>query len=153
VPPFVLTVLKIALLVLLYFFIWRAVRTVVSDLYGPREARRSRGRPAQPKARAAGRGKLPTKVFVLDEKGRKTATHRLNGTLQVGRAPTCQIRLDDNYISQLHAKISDRNGAWVVEDLGSTNGTYLNQRKVTAPTQISAGDRIRVGKTVLEVRR
>jgi pSer/pThr/pTyr-binding forkhead associated (FHA) protein len=152
VPPFVLTVLKIALLVLLYFFIWRAVRTVVGDLYGPREARRSR-RPAQAKARPAGRGKIPTKIFVLDQRGRKTATHRLNGTLQIGRAPTCQIRLDDNYISQLHAKIWDRNGAWVVEDLGSTNGTYLNQRKVTAPTEISAGDRIRVGKTVLEVRR
>jgi pSer/pThr/pTyr-binding forkhead associated (FHA) protein len=152
VPPFVLTVLKIALLVLLYFFIWRAVRTVVADLYGPREARRSR-RPAKPKARPAGRGKLPTKIFVLDQRGRKSATHRLNGTLQIGRAPTCQIRLDDNYISQLHAKISERNGAWLVEDLGSTNGTYLNQRKVTAPTEISAGDRIRVGKTVLEVRR
>ena len=151
-PPFVLEVLKIALLVLLYFFIWRAVRTVVGDLYGPREARPSR-RPARPKARPAGRGKLPTKVFVLDQRGRKTATHRLNGTVQIGRAPTCQIRLDDNYISQLHAKISERNGAWVVEDLGSTNGTYLNQRKVTAPTEISAGDRIRVGKTVLEVRR
>ena len=151
-PPFVLTVLKIALLVLLYFFIWRAVRTVVGDLYGTREAPRSR-RPAKPKARPAGRRKLPTKIFVLDQRGRKTATHRLNGTLQIGRAPTCQIRLDDNYISQLHAKISDRNGAWVVEDLGSTNGTYLNQRKVTAPTEISAGDRIRVGKTVLEVRR
>jgi pSer/pThr/pTyr-binding forkhead associated (FHA) protein len=152
VPPFVLTVLKIALLVLLYFFVWRAVRTVVGDLYGPRETRR-RARSPQPKARPAGRRKVPTKLFVLDEKGRKTATHRLGGTLQVGRAPTCQIRLDDNYISQLHAKISERNGAWVVEDLGSTNGTYLNQRKVSAPAEISAGDRIRVGKTVLEVRR
>jgi hypothetical protein len=147
----VLTVLKIALLVLLYFFIWRATRTVVLDLYGPREARRSRG--AQPRQRPARRGRAPSKLIVLDEKGRKIGSHRLGGTIQIGRAPSCQIRLTDNYISQLHAKISDRNGSWVVEDLGSTNGTYLNQRKVTVPTEISAGDKIRLGKTVVEVRR
>jgi hypothetical protein len=151
VPPFVLTVLKIALLILLYFFIWRATRTVVLDLYGGREPRR--GRTAQPKPRPARRGKVPTKLLVLDEKGRKIGSHRLGGTIQIGRAPSCQIKLSDNYISQLHAKISDRNGSWVVEDLGSTNGTYLNQRKVTVPTEISPGDKIRVGKTTIEVRR
>jgi pSer/pThr/pTyr-binding forkhead associated (FHA) protein len=53
----------------------------------------------------------------------------------------------------MHARISDRNGSWIVEDLGSTNGTYLNQQKVTVPVQISPGDRIRVGKTYLEVRK
>jgi hypothetical protein len=147
----VLTVLKIALLVLLYFFIWRATRTVVMDLYGPREPRRSRS--AQPKQRGARRGRAPSKLIVLDEQGRKIGSHRLGGTIQIGRAASCQIRLSDNYISQLHAKISERNGSWVVEDLGSTNGTYLNQRKVTVPTEISAGDRIRLGKTVVEVRR
>jgi pSer/pThr/pTyr-binding forkhead associated (FHA) protein len=151
-PPFVLTVLQIALLVLLYFFVWRAVRTVVIDLYGPRERRRDRK--AEPKPRPARRGRgRPTKVVVVDERGGKVGTHRLSGTLQIGRAQSCQIRLTDTYISQLHAKISERNGSWVVEDLGSTNGTYLNQRKVTVPTELSPGDRIRVGKTVLEVRR
>jgi pSer/pThr/pTyr-binding forkhead associated (FHA) protein len=151
-PPFVLTVLQIALLVLLYFFVWRAVRTVVVDLYGPRESRRSRKAEPRPKPARRGRGS-PTKVVVVDERGGKVGTHRLSGTLQIGRASSCQIRLTDTYISQLHAKISERNGSWVVEDLGSTNGTYLNQRKVTVPTELSPGDRIRVGKTVLEVRR
>jgi pSer/pThr/pTyr-binding forkhead associated (FHA) protein len=149
VPPFVLTVLKIALLALLYFFIWRATRTVVMDLYGARERR---PRSQQPRSRGGRRGK-PSKVLVLDEKGRKIGSHRLGGTIQIGRAPSCQIRLDDTYISQLHAKISDRNGSWVVEDLGSTNGTYLNQRKLSVPTELSPGDRIRVGKTVLEMKR
>jgi hypothetical protein len=149
VPPFVLTVLKIALLALLYFFIWRATRTVVMDLYGQRE-RRAKG--SQPRPRGARRGR-PSKVLVLDEKGRKIGSHRLGGTIQIGRAPSCQIRLDDTYISQLHAKISERNGSWVVEDLGSTNGTYLNKRKLSVPTELSPGDRIRVGKTILEVKR
>jgi FHA domain len=149
VPPFVLTVLKIALLALLYFFIWRATRTVVMDLYGQRERR---AKSPQPRQRGSRRGQ-PSKVLVLDEKGRKIGSHRLGGTIQIGRAPSCQIRLDDSYISQLHAKISERNGSWVVEDLGSTNGTYLNQRKLSVPTELSPGDRIRVGKTVLEVKR
>jgi pSer/pThr/pTyr-binding forkhead associated (FHA) protein len=152
VPPFVLTVLQIALLVLLYFFVWRAVRAVVLDLYGPREKRRSR--PAEPRQKPARRGRgRPTKVVVIDESGGKAGTHRLSGTIQIGRDPSCQIRLTDTYISQQHARISERNGSWVVEDLGSTNGTYLNQRKVTSPAAISPGDRIRVGNTVLEVRR
>jgi len=152
VPPFVLTVLKIVLLVLLYFFVWRAVRAVTVDLYGGRERRT---RPPQPKQRQPRRPRrgAPSKVVVLDERGSKVGTHRLTGTLQIGRAPSCQIRPNDTYVSQAHAKISNRNGSWVVEDLGSTNGTFLNQRKVTVPTELSPGDRIRVGKTSLEVRK
>jgi hypothetical protein len=150
VPPFVLTILKIVLLVLLYFFIWRAVRAVVLDLYGPRERRPRRGEPRPRRAR--GRG-VPSKVVVLNERGGRLSTHRLAGTLQIGRASQCDIRPNDTYVSQMHARISNRNGSWVVEDVGSTNGTYLNQRKVTVPTEISPGDRIRVGKTVLEVRK
>lgn len=151
-PPFVLTVLKIVLLVLLYFFVWRAVRAVTVDLYGGRERRT---RPAQPKQRQPRRPRrgAPSKVVVLDERGSKVSTHRLAGTLQIGRASSCQIRPNDTYVSQMHAKISNRNGSWVVEDLGSTNGTYLNQRKVTVPTELSPGDRIRIGKTSLEVRK
>jgi pSer/pThr/pTyr-binding forkhead associated (FHA) protein len=90
---------------------------------------------------------------VLDEHGGRHATHRLDGTLQIGRSSSCQIRPDDTYISQLHAKISPRNGSWYIEDLGSTNGTYLNQRRLTSAAELSPGDRIRVGKTTLEVRR
>ena len=147
-PPLVLTILKLALLALLYLFIWRAVRAVVREV-APKERRPGRG--GQPKARR-GRGG-PTKLVLLNERGGKVSTHRLSGTVQIGRAEACAIRPDDTYISQEHARISNRNGSWVLEDLGSTNGTYLNQRRVTVPTEISAGDRIRVGKTVLEVRR
>ena len=148
-PPFVLTVLKIALLALLYFFVWRAVRAVVIDLYGPRE-RRPRGGRTRPARQ--GRG-VPTKVVVLDAEGSRVSTHRLSGALEIGRDAACAIRPDDTYLSQQHARIFERNGSWVVEDLGSTNGTYLNQQKVTVPSQIAPGDRIRVGKTVLEVRK
>ena len=149
-PPFLLTVLKIAFLLLLYFFLYRAVRAVVLDLYAGRE----RAQPAEPRARPARRGKAaPTKLVVMNDSGGKVATHRLDGTIQIGRAASCDIRPDDTYISQHHARITDRNGAWYVEDMGSTNGTYLNQRRVTSPSEISPGDRIRLGKTTIEVRK
>ena len=150
-PPFVLTVLKVALLAFLYIFVWRAVRAVVLDLYGREERRRRPAEPKQPKRRR-GRG-APTKVVVLDERGTRLSTPRLAGTLDIGRGSAAAIRPDDTYISQEHARIYSRNGSWVVEDLGSTNGTYLNQRKVTMPVEIAPGDRIRLGKTTIEVRK
>jgi pSer/pThr/pTyr-binding forkhead associated (FHA) protein len=150
VPPFVLTVLKVALLALLYFFIYRAVRAISVDIYGRRERR---GR-ARAKTRPIRRVKAaPTKIVVLDETGGKLGTHRLADTLHIGRDSSCDISLSDTYASQQHARISNRNGSWVIEDLGSTNGTYLNQRKVTVPTELAPGDSIRIGKTILEVRR
>ena len=152
-PPFVLTVLKIALLLMLYFFVFRAVRVIASDLYGRAAARPTR--PAQGRSRPArrGRGGTPSRVVLLDQQGGKGAQHRLNGTLTIGRGPDVDIPLEDTYASTHHARISQRNEAWMVEDLGSTNGTYLNQRKVTVPTQLSPGDRIRIGNTYLEVRK
>ena len=89
----------------------------------------------------------------MDERGGKVSTHRLAGSIEIGRATDAAIRPEDTYISQQHARIYSRNGSWVVEDMGSTNGTYLNQRKVTVPAEIAPGDRIRVGKTTIEVRK
>jgi pSer/pThr/pTyr-binding forkhead associated (FHA) protein len=148
VPPFVLTILKVALLALLYLFIWRAVRAVVRDVAPKERTPRTPAKTSPRKRRGA-----PTKVVLLSARGGRVSTHRLSGTVEIGRAASCAIRPEDTYISQEHARISNRNGSWVLEDLGSTNGTYLNQRRITVPTEISAGDQIRVGKTVLEVRR
>lgn len=151
-PAFVLTVLKFALLALLYLFIYRAIRAIVQDLYGG-EGRRPRRRPRPAGApRSAPARRVPRSVVVLDESGRRVTTVPLDGTLQIGRGPACDIRPDDRYLSQAHARISRQGEGWVVEDLGSTNGTFLNERKVTVPSPISVGDRIRVGKTILEVR-
>ena len=74
-------------------------------------------------------------------------------SMAVGRAPECEIRLDDTYVSQQHARIFGKSGAWYVEDLGSTNGTFVNDQKLAAPAKVEAGDRIRVGTTVLELKR
>ena len=71
----------------------------------------------------------------------------------VGRAPECDLRIEDTYASQQHARLFGKNGAWFVEDLGSTNGTFVNDQKLAAPAMVQVGDKIRVGTTVLELRR
>jgi pSer/pThr/pTyr-binding forkhead associated (FHA) protein len=152
VPPFVLTVLKVVFLALLYFFIYRAIRSVAVDLRPAGGVPGGRERTAaKPKTKAG--GKAPRSVVIVDERGSKVDTIRLDGTLQVGRADACQIQLPDTYASSFHARIYSADGSWFVEDLGSTNGTYLNQRRITAPAELRAGDKVRIGKTTLDFKR
>jgi hypothetical protein len=156
VSPFVLSVLKYALLALLYFFVFRAVRSVAVDLGGRRREGATPRAPA-PSAKAPARsgrsGKPPAHVVVHEPEGAKPRTIRLSGSLDVGRAERCAIRLDDTYVSQMHARLYGDDGTWYVEDLGSTNGTFVNDRKVERTAEIHAGDVVKVGKTLLELRR
>ncbi|HEX6332059.1 MAG TPA: FHA domain-containing protein [Actinomycetota bacterium] len=151
--PFVLSVLKYALVALLYFFVFRAVRSVALDVAG----RRGGGAASQPRAAAAAKaskgGKPPSQVVVHEPDEARPRTVRLSGSTQIGRAEACAIRLNDTYVSQMHARLYGEDGGWFVEDLGSTNGTYLNDRRVVRPVEVHAGDVVKVGKTVLELRR
>jgi pSer/pThr/pTyr-binding forkhead associated (FHA) protein len=152
--PFVLSVLKYALLVLLYFFIFRAVRSVAMDVAGRRRERAAASRPAAaPPATPSKGGKPPSQVVVHEPEAPKPRTVRLSGSAQIGRGDGCAIRLSDTYVSQVHARFYGENGAWYVEDLGSTNGTFLNDRRVAQPVEVHAGDVVKLGKTVLELRR
>jgi pSer/pThr/pTyr-binding forkhead associated (FHA) protein len=157
VTPFVLSVLKYSLLVLLYFFVFRAVRSVALDVAGRRRDRRTTEMrsPTAPfaAARSSKGGKPPSHVIVHEPDGSKARNVKLSGSTQIGRGAGCAIRLSDTYVSQVHARLYGENGSWFVEDLGSTNGTYLNDRKVSSPVEVHAGDVVKVGKTVLELRR
>jgi pSer/pThr/pTyr-binding forkhead associated (FHA) protein len=155
VPPFVLTVLRVVFLALLYFFIYRAIRAVVVDVRRPAQWRGTEPKSSRQQQPRPGRDrkKAPRTVVVIGEQGSRVASVPLQGNLQVGRADACQIKLSDTYVSSFHARIFSRDSEWYVEDLGSTNGTYMNQRRVTSPVEVRAGDRIRVGKTTLEFRR
>ena len=146
--PFALSLLKYGLLALVYLFIWRAVRTVARDLRTAAPTGRKRGAKHQEAAAPA----TPT-VVVHGPDGARPRTMKLAATTTVGRAPECEIRLDDTYVSQQHARIFGKSEKWYVEDLGSTNGTYVNDQKLAAPAQVEPGDRIRIGTTVLELRR
>jgi pSer/pThr/pTyr-binding forkhead associated (FHA) protein len=151
ISPFIISVLKYAFLALVYFFVFRAIRAVGMEIAGRREARRSSTRSEVRAARSL--GKAPTVVVVKDDNGKKLGTHRLNTALQIGRADACHIKLNDTYASNFHARLYPENGAWHVEDLGSTNGTYLNRQRVSGAVELQAGDEVKIGKTTLELRR
>jgi pSer/pThr/pTyr-binding forkhead associated (FHA) protein len=156
-PPIFLLAVKVAFLIVLYLFVARAVRAVVLDVFGPRAERR-RPRAARPTARPVPRAgparpsrRLPREGVVSDEGGRRTVP--LKDSLTVGRAATCDLVLRDTYVSNVHARIFSRDGSWWLEDLGSTNGTYINRSRVAVPTAIGPGDEVRMGKATLELRR
>jgi len=157
--PFVLAVLKYAFLALLYFFVFRAIRSVALDVSGRRRQAATQvaaGQPAtkQPKPAKGGKpGKPPTQLLVRGENGKKLGGYNLKEPLQIGRAEACHVRLDDRYSSQFHARLYPKNGTWFLEDLGSTNGTYLNRQRVQGTHEIHAGDQIRIGRTTLELKR
>lgn len=151
--PFVLSVLKYSLLALVYFFIYRAVRSVAVDLTGRRAAPDAKPAVRAPKAKTPRSGRAPSTLVVHAPEARKPRSYKLSGGLEIGRAEACTVRLDDTYASQHHAKLSSRDGGWYLEDLGSTNGTFLNDRRVAAPVEVHAGDVVKIGKTVLELSR
>lgn len=154
-PDLVLEILKYAFLAVLYIFIARAIRAVHVELKGetiaPPRARSAAPAPARAPAR---RGKKsPTKAVVV-EGPKKGKAFQIADELIIGRGEKCHLVLDDDaYVSQVHARIFTRDGTCMVEDLGSTNGTYINRRRITAPSEGQRGDRIKIGKTVLELRK
>jgi pSer/pThr/pTyr-binding forkhead associated (FHA) protein len=150
VPVLVLSILKFLFLALLYLFIARAIRVIYLDLVGPRVPRSSAPAsvPAPRKRRAQ-----PRELLVTESEGSPRSYPMNADPLAIGRAESCEIILNDTYVSQMHARVYPKDGEWLVEDLGSTNGTYLNRAKVTQPSPVGVGDEIRIGKTTLEVRR
>lgn len=108
------------------------------------------GKPPKP-AKVKGRRGVPTKLVVLQPRVRKGSAYPIGTELTLGRAPTCSIGLpDDTFASQLHAHVFVREGGVWVEDLGSTNGTFVNGGRVTSPVPFTQGDRLQVGNTIFE---
>ena len=168
-PESLLRILQFLLLALLYLFFLRVLRAVWAEVASPRELgtggvagvggsapARSRGASPRERIPAAAKGS-PGRLRVLEPADRKGQAFDLAEELTVGRAAGCQVRVDDTYASQLHTRIFRKDGQLFVEDLGSTNGTYLNRRgtknkeKVAGTLGLKLGDRLMIGKTVLEV--
>ncbi|MEU3744974.1 MULTISPECIES: FHA domain-containing protein [Streptomyces] len=170
-----LTVMRLGFLAVLWLFVIVAVQVIRSDLFGTRVtqrgSRRQDARPQQntrqqaaapPQQRgqqpAAGGGRqrrgAPTKLVVSEGTLTGTTVALQGQTITLGRAHDSTIVLDDDYASSRHARIyPDRDGQWIVEDLGSTNGTYLDRTRLTTATPIPLGAPIRIGKTVIELRK
>ncbi|MCI3931849.1 MULTISPECIES: FHA domain-containing protein FhaB/FipA [unclassified Streptomyces] len=173
-----LTVMRLGFLAVLWLFVIVAVQVIRSDLFGTRVtqrgSRREGGRQAARQAAApppqrqqdgGGRGRqgggggrqrrgAPTKLVVSEGTLTGTTVALQGQTISLGRAHDSTIVLDDDYASSRHARIyPDRDGQWIVEDLGSTNGTYLDRTRLTTPTPVPLGAPIRIGKTVIELRK
>jgi hypothetical protein len=157
VPDSLLTILKFCLLALLYLFFIRVLRAVWAEMSPSRLAAPAPAAPARSSRswggsnRSGSNNKAGGRLRVIEPAETKGQIYELADELTVGRAGGCQITLDDTYVSQLHARLYRREGQLYVEDLGSTNGTFLNRKKVTAPIAIRKGDRLQIGKTVMEL--
>ncbi|CAN5724988.1 antibiotic biosynthesis regulator FhaB [soil metagenome] len=154
-PVLVLELLKYVLLAVLYIFVWRAVRAVYRELAPQRTRPAGRRAAPPPTARPSPRKQRtgPRKAVVV-EGDRKGKSLPLGDEMVIGRASNCNLVLDDTYVSQVHARIYPKDGGrLMVEDLGSTNGTYLNRRRITAPAELQRGDQVKIGKTVMELRK
>lgn len=174
-PPIILTVLQALFLLLLYVFVARAVRAVLKDV-SPASTRPRRPRPAAQAGPAAKKGRrkgglasgaqstarqrseqppriAPREIVVHSPTGAPRVIGLGAETITFGRNPASTVTLDDPYISDRHARVYNDGKRWLVADEGSTNGTFLNQVKVSEPTPIAAGDQLGIGKTVVEVRK
>ncbi|MDQ3939729.1 MAG: FHA domain-containing protein [Actinomycetota bacterium] len=151
-PELVLDLLKFVFLGILYIFIARAVRAIYLELKpaDTRSPARAAPAPARPPAKRS--KKAPSKAAVVEGPA-KGKSFGLDEEITIGRSDKCGLVLDDTYVSQVHARIFAKGGAYLVEDLGSTNGTYLNRRRITSPTELQRGDQIKIGKSVLELRK
>ena len=156
-----LTIIRVAFLAVLWLFVIAAIGVVRTDLLGgpsttarrgkARQAQAPRqGRPARPQR--AGRGS-PRVLVVTAGALKGTSLDLSQQQITLGRANDATLVLNDDYASSRHARIFPQDGQWIVEDLGSTNGTYLDRQKVTRPMPVPLGMPIRIGKTVLELRR
>jgi len=148
----VLQAFRFGFLLLLWLFVFAAFRVVRADLFGGRTGRvvSVPPRAAAPLRKRGSRG--PRHLVVTA--GPLTGTRITLGeqAILIGRADDSTLVLTDDFASSRHARLTNRGGQWYVEDLGSTNGTYLDQQRVQGPLLVGSGQPIKIGQTVLELR-
>ncbi|MEU3310962.1 FHA domain-containing protein [Nocardiopsis sp. NPDC006832] len=160
-----LILIKIAYLAVLWLFVLMAVGVISTDLFGQskRKSRkkkpRSAPRPAPRRSPSSSQGRSrasrnePTVLAVTQGPLTGTTINLSSQPILIGRAPDSTLVITDDYASGRHARVYTESGRWFVEDLNSTNGTYLGQQKLNRPQPITVGQPIRIGKTVLELRK
>jgi pSer/pThr/pTyr-binding forkhead associated (FHA) protein len=165
-----LMVIRLGLLALLWIFVFSVVGVLRGDLYGTRVLTRNRPssprRPARaplatvspaatpraPLDRAAVK-RVPTTLSVTEGSLAGTTLSLMDSGVLLGRNPECTLVLDDDFASGRHARIFRRGAGWFVEDLGSTNGTFLGSIRLTEPMPVEVGSTLRIGKTIFELRK
>ncbi|QGF23515.1 FHA domain-containing protein FhaB/FipA [Raineyella fluvialis] len=166
-----LTALKIGYLALLWIFVLLAANVIRTDLFGrkvpaadlPRVSEADRvggpawlnaGRPAAPATPPpAPTPSTPSRIVVTNgpHLGMAAEVDQSGTYVMIGRSPECAIVLDDDYVSTRHARVVNGEAGLYLEDLGSTNGTFVNGRRISSATIIGPADEIRIGRTILKL--
>lgn len=165
----VVTLARFGLLILLWLFIFFALVTVRNDVYGGRLISRKKkkalsnsrksatshtnsGYSSATAGSASVRPVAEPQLYVIQGALAGTTIRIGNSPISVGRSPDSSLVLDDGYASARHARFYLQNGQVILEDLSSTNGTWVNNQQVHEPVALLPGTRITIGKTVLELR-
>lgn len=153
-----LFLIRAAFLAVLWIFVLSAISVIRSDMFGARVPETARGSGPvptgrRPKAPRKPRRGAPTHLLVVEGENPGVRAELADAPLLIGRGSDAAIKLDDDYVSTRHARIASSGDEWFVEDLGSTNGTYVGPVRITQPTTIGLGVQVRVGKTILELRK
>ncbi|HEY8533793.1 MAG TPA: FHA domain-containing protein [Micromonospora sp.] len=158
-PEFVIAVARIGFLVLLWIFVFTVVGVIRRDLFAGARSNRLvaaprgvgtigvQGRPAKVK-----RGRTARQLVVTGGQLAGTRITLGDTPITIGRAEDSTLVISDDYASARHARLVPRDGQWFIEDMGSTNGTYLDRVRVTEPTPVPLAVPIRIGRTSLELR-
>ncbi|MGJ9413927.1 FHA domain-containing protein [Aeromicrobium sp. CF4.19] len=158
-----LTLVKLGFLAVLWLFVLSAVSVIRSDIFGTKATaqaktsgtRQPKSKPVKEKkgrGRRAPRG-APTKLQIVSGPNSGQSVPLGDDPILLGRGTDAAIRLDDDYVSTRHARFATNGEQWFVEDLGSTNGTYLGSQRLTSPTPVGPGIQVRLGKTIVELRK
>ena len=153
-----LVLIRFAYLAILWIFVLSCISVVRSDMFGARVARQGADRPSRQERKARSkpakpRRGAPTHVVIVEGGNKGESASLEDAPLLIGRGNDAAIRLDDDYASTRHARIASSGDQWYVEDLGSTNGTYVGSSRISQPTTIQLGSQVRIGKTILELRK
>ncbi|HEU0042527.1 MAG TPA: FHA domain-containing protein [Jiangellaceae bacterium] len=149
-----LTVIKLGFLAVLWLLVLSVTSAMRADLFGvrpaatPKDARPAK-QPRQPRTSKA----LPTTAVLIEGPDAGRSVTLSGAPVSFGRGADCTIPLADEYVSTQHARLRFHEDQWYVEDLGSTNGTYIGNQRLTRSTPVNTKSRFRLGKTVVELRK
>ncbi|MDO5723087.1 MAG: FHA domain-containing protein [Flaviflexus sp.] len=157
----VVTLLRFGFLALLWIFVLLVIATLRRDIYGVRVTRRDgKSQPVAPVAYAEPKRQKktassgsPTSIAVVDGPLVGSTIPLTGATIIVGRSPDCALVLNDSYSSARHARFFLSEGTWFIEDLQSTNGTFVNGNQIDHPIPVNSGDEVRIGHTTFALRR
>jgi hypothetical protein len=135
-PDVILALLRIIFLGLVYLFVWQVARAIGSHLGISVRRKRKEG----------------SRVLFVRSESKQGQEFEVSDVVVMGRSDETDVVIDDPYASEFHLRLVSQENGMMLHDLGSTNGTYVNGRRVSAPTELKRGDTIQVGKTVMEIR-